>query len=67
MFGKSCQSGVIKDAVTFCEYLLKEQLVAAVPGSAFGSEGFIRLSYATSMDNIVEALNRIDAFLKQLN
>tara|TARA_B100000427_G_C15519914_1_gene599828 strand:- start:10335 stop:11567 length:1233 start_codon:yes stop_codon:yes gene_type:complete len=65
-FGKRCDSGVIQDAVTFCEFLLKEQLVATVPGSAFGSEGYIRLSYATSMDNIKEALNRLSIFMNRL-
>ena len=33
--------------------------VAVVPGSAFGSEGYVRLSFATSMDNLTKALERI--------
>tara|TARA_B100000427_G_scaffold62644_1_gene49409 strand:+ start:1041 stop:2249 length:1209 start_codon:yes stop_codon:yes gene_type:complete len=65
-FGKQCDSGVITDAVSFCEFLLKEQLVATVPGSAFGSEGYIRLSYATSMENIKGALERLALFLASL-
>jgi aspartate aminotransferase len=65
-FGKRCDSGVITDAVSFCELLLKEQLVATVPGSAFGSEGYIRLSYATSMENIKGALERLAVFLEGL-
>ncbi len=65
-FGKRCESGVIQDAVTFCEYLLQEQLVATVPGSAFGAEGYIRLSYATSMDQIQEALKRLSVFMNGL-
>ena len=65
-FGKRCKSGVIQDAVTFCEYLLQEQLVASVPGSAFGAEGYIRLSYATSMDQIQEALKRLSVFMNGL-
>ncbi len=50
----------------FCEKLLAEQKVAAVPGVAFGSDGFIRLSYATSMENIEKGLNRLEAFVRTL-
>jgi len=42
-----------------CEYLLEKANVAVVPGSAFGAEGYFRLSFATSMDNLVEAISRI--------
>lgn len=45
--------------IAFCEYLLEEAGVAVVPGSAFGSEGYIRLSFATSMENLKAALERI--------
>lgn len=50
----------------FCEKLLYGKRVAVIPGTAFGNcgEGFIRCSYAYSLDNINEALNRIEAFLK---
>ncbi len=65
-FGKTCESGTITDAVSFCECLLKEALVACVPGSGFGAEGYIRLSYATSMENITAALERIGSFLESL-
>ena len=53
----------------FCEQLLKEQKVACVPGNAFGNagEGFIRVSYAYSIDQIKEALKRIKVFLEHLN
>ena len=49
----------------FAEQLLKEQRVAAVPGNAFGEsgEGFIRCSYATSREEILEAVDRIERFL----
>jgi aminotransferase len=52
----------------FAEELLKEQKVAAVPGNAFGDsgEGFIRCSYATSREEILEAVDRIERFLKDL-
>jgi aspartate aminotransferase len=52
---------VISDTsdVAFGEYLLEHAGVAVVPGSAFGAEGYMRLSFATSMDNLKSALARI--------
>ena len=51
----------------FVEQLLMEEKVAVVPGNAFGAsgEGFIRCSYASSMENIKEALKRIEAFINR--
>ena len=51
----------------FCEKLLFQEKVAVVPGNAFGDsgEGFVRCSYAYSIDNIQEALNRIGRFVKK--
>lgn len=51
----------------FCEGLLKEEKVLVVPGNAFGEcgEGFIRACYAASMEDIIEALNRIKRYLKK--
>lgn len=51
----------------FCEKLLMEEKVAVVPGNAFGAsgEGFIRVSYAASMETIKEALRRIEAFINR--
>lgn len=50
----------------FCNYLLDEECVAIVPGSVFGSagEGFVRFSYASSYDDIVEGLNRMERACK---
>jgi aspartate aminotransferase len=55
------KKGTLKEAtdIALSEYLLVEAGVAVVPGSAFGSEGYIRLSFATSMDNLKKALERI--------
>jgi len=47
------------DDVRFCEFLLDEARVAVVPGSAFGAPGFVRLSYATSYENIEEGMRRL--------
>jgi len=53
--------GAIKTAtdVALSEYLLENGGVAVVPGSAFGSEGYIRLSFATSMENLKQAMERL--------
>lgn len=50
--------------IVFSEYLLENAGVAVVPGSAFGCEGYIRLSFATSLENLQQALNRIKNLLK---
>src|SRR5262249_20890887 len=47
----------------FCEDLLEEQELAVVPGSAFGMDDSIRLSYATSIETIQRALQRLRVFL----
>jgi len=54
-------------SMDFSRRLLEEQKVAVVPGTAFGAngEGYIRISYASSMENLKEALNRIGIFLKK--
>jgi len=53
------------NGMEFAQKLLKEQKVAVVPGTAFGSqfENYIRVSYASSFDSLKEALSRIEAFL----
>ena len=50
----------------FAQQLLKKEKVAVVPGTAFGREfdDYIRISYASSFDNLKEALVRIEKFLK---
>jgi aspartate aminotransferase len=46
--------------LALCDYLLaQDKAVAAVPGSAFGAEGYLRISFATSMDNIRKAVDRM--------
>jgi len=59
------KKGLLKEAtdVAFSEYLLEQSGVAVVPGSAFGSEGYMRLSFATSMENLQQALARIAKIL----
>lgn len=52
----------------FCEKFLLEEKVAVIPGAAFGpgGEGFIRICYASSRDNLTESLKRLERFLKKL-
>ncbi|HAJ72184.1 MAG TPA: aspartate aminotransferase, partial [Methylophilaceae bacterium] len=59
------QAGKIKEAtdMALAEYLLESFNVAVVPGSAFGAEGYFRISFATSMENLREALDRIEKAL----
>jgi aminotransferase len=54
-------------SMEFAQGLLKKHNVAVVPGTAFGAcgEGFVRCSYASSMENIVEAVKRMELFIKK--
>lgn len=65
-FGKSNGSHVINNASNLAMYLLEEGHVATVAGDAFCAPGYIRLSYATSDDNIKEAMKRIAVALAAL-
>ena len=65
-FGKSNGSHVINNASDLAMYLLEEGHVATVAGDAFCAPGYIRLSYATSDDNIKEAMKRIAVALAAL-
>ncbi|MCX5703820.1 MAG: aminotransferase class I/II-fold pyridoxal phosphate-dependent enzyme, partial [Candidatus Omnitrophica bacterium] len=55
-------------ALDFAQRLLKDQKVAVVPGTAFGRQyvDYLRISYASSLDNLKEALLRIEKFLKPI-
>ena len=52
----------------FCTRLLKEEKLAVVPGTAFGDcgEGYIRISYAYSLDNLKAAMERLENFISRL-
>lgn len=52
------------DSMKFCSDLLESKGVALVPGVAFGMEGYVRLSFATSMEAIVDGINRIKEFVE---
>ena len=63
VFGREICGKVINTSDDFCEVLLENSLVALVPGSGFGIEGYVRWSYATSMENIDEGLDRLEKLL----
>ncbi|KJF28845.1 pyridoxal phosphate-dependent aminotransferase [Clostridium aceticum] len=63
--GKEIKGHKINNSIDFAEVLLENTKVAIVPGAAFGADNFMRLSYATSLENIKEGLNRIDDFLNK--
>jgi aspartate aminotransferase len=65
-FGKKYADSVIKDAKDLCMYILNVGHVALTPGGAFGAPNYIRLSYATSEEQIREAVQRIKKALSEL-
>ena len=50
----------------FCERMIQEACLAAVPGVCFGTEGYIRLSYCYSDRELQEGLDRLEGFVKRL-
>ena len=68
LVGKKDTNGKeIKSDTDFVQSLLENSGIAVVQGSAFGLEGFFRISYATSMDNLKKALEKISSFCKSLS
>ena len=66
LYGKSFNGRFINNSTNFADYLLEEAKVALVPGIAFGSDNYARLSYATSMASIVEGMDRIERAVNSL-
>jgi aspartate aminotransferase len=65
-FGKRYAGKEIRSSVDFTEFLLEEAKVAVVPGIEFGADGYIRISYATSMEEIEKGMNRIEEAVGKL-
>ncbi len=65
-YGKSFQGKKIENSTHLADFFLDVARVAVVPGVEFGADPFERLSYATSMEDIKEGLNRIEESLKKL-
>ncbi|MBN2397074.1 MAG: pyridoxal phosphate-dependent aminotransferase [Deltaproteobacteria bacterium] len=66
LYGRTHEGSEITGSASFAEYLLDAANVAVVPGVAFGSDDHIRLSYATSMDNIQKGVQRMQDAVKRL-
>jgi aspartate aminotransferase len=65
-FGKSNGSYTINNDSDFCLYMLDKAHVAIVPGEAFGNANCVRLSYATSKEKLMEAMERMESALAEL-
>ncbi|MHB1167592.1 MAG: aminotransferase class I/II-fold pyridoxal phosphate-dependent enzyme, partial [Carboxydocellales bacterium] len=65
-FGKSHQGKPIKDSSDLADILLKQANIAVVPGIAFGTSANLRLSYATSLENIQEGMDRMEKVLREI-
>jgi aspartate aminotransferase len=63
-YGKTINGSKINDSMDFAKSLLEQANVALVPGGAFGCDKNIRLSFATSLENITEGIDRIEKWLK---
>jgi len=59
-------SDEVKGSMAFCQKLLEDAYVAAVPGLAFGDDHYIRLSFATGMEHIKRGLDRIEKFVEKI-
>lgn len=65
LIGKTIKGKVINSSLDFANLLLDEGKVAVVPGIAFGDDKYVRLSYATSLENIKKGLERIKQIVEE--
>ncbi|SHE63836.1 pyridoxal phosphate-dependent aminotransferase [Clostridium fallax] len=56
----------INNSDSFCKFFLEEENVAVIPGSAFGADNYIRISFATSRENITKGLEKLQNFINKL-
>jgi aspartate aminotransferase len=63
-FGRTLGGRKVTDSATFCQAALESAHVNLVPGSAFGAEGYVRLSFAASREQLTGGLDRLEALLK---
>lgn len=66
-YGKRYNGKEINSSMTITEFLLDEAKVAVVPGDSFGSDDHVRISFATSMENIVKGMDRIEEAVAKLS
>jgi aspartate aminotransferase len=63
-FGKPIAGRTVRDSTAFCSAALEEAHVNLVPGSAFGADGYVRLSFAASREQLEGGLDRLERWLK---
>ena len=66
IFGHTIRGHLINHSADFASAFVQEEMVATVPGSAFGADQYIRWSYATDMDTIRKAMDRLEHFVKDM-
>jgi aspartate aminotransferase len=66
-YGRKAGERVLSNSLDLADYLLEKALIAVVPGAAFGEDGCIRFSYATSMEQIEKGLDRLEKGLRELS
>ncbi|MBA1335043.1 MAG: Aspartate aminotransferase [Firmicutes bacterium] len=66
LIGKSYEGKTIQASMDFTDLLLEKARVAVVPGKAFGDDNYIRISYATSMEQLEKGLDRMEEFIRSL-
>ncbi len=66
LLGKTWNGKILENSFDLCQFLLEEQKIALIPGGAFGAEGFVRLSFATSMEEIQVGMDRLEKGLSKL-
>ena len=66
LLSRSFNGQPVESSLNLCTLLLDEAKIAAVPGEAFGAPGYLRLSYATSLENIKNGMERLADFVKKL-
>jgi aspartate aminotransferase len=64
---RECLGNEVKTSADFSFRLLTEEHTVVTDGAAFGAEGYLRISYATSMKQLVEGVTRIRRFVERLN
>ena len=64
---RECLGGKVATSAEFAARLLTEEHTVVTDGTAFGAEGYLRISYATSMEQLVEGVTRIGRFVERLN
>ncbi|RLE07764.1 aspartate aminotransferase [Candidatus Aerophobetes bacterium] len=67
ILGRSFKGQTINNSISLSQVLLSEAKVAVIPGAAFGADNHLRLSYATSQENIAKGLDRIEKLVEKIS